>query len=159
MNASGGRFFIRHKKLTILLVFLVLAAVFLLRQLQPRPLLTGRDLRSAQDAPIRVWKYTGSTYLDVTEYIDRDALIDRLTQTRCTRFIYIPNTVNNANVRYEIKLELPDGAIRLPVGAPQQRFTTNYAYRSISRGFLTTVWHVLDYESLIGFLDSMTAQA
>ena len=88
MNASGGRFFIRHKKLTILLVFLVLAAVFLLWQLQPRPLLTGRDLRSAQDAPIRVWKYTGSTYLDVTEYIDRDALIDRLTQTRCTRFTY-----------------------------------------------------------------------
>lgn len=136
----------------LFLAVLVLLAIVLAWYHWPRPLLTGRDLRQAQNAlttPIYIWQYIRG------ERIDRAALVERLTATHCIRFFSSHDGVFVDDLRYEIDISLPNGAIHLPLGAPEPYLSTNHAYRS-ARGN-RTIWRVLDYEELIADLDAMLA--
>lgn len=159
MRKTSPCFFRRHKKLVLFLAFLALLAA-LLAWYRPRPLLTGRDLRQAQNAlttPIRIWQYIDGERIDVTDRIDRAALVERLSTTRCIRFFSSHDGVLTDDLRYEIDISLPGGAIHLPLGAPEPYLSMNHAYRS-ARGS-RTIWRVLDYEELIADLDALLTPA
>ncbi len=158
MSKTYPDFFRRHKKLMLFLAVLVLLAIVLAWYHRPRPLLTGRDLRQAQNeltTPIYIWQYIRGERIDVTDRIDRAALVERLTATHCIRFFSSHDGVFVDDLRYEIDISLPNGAIHLPLGAPEPYLSTNHAYRS-ARGN-RTIWRVLDYEELIADLDAMLA--
>lgn len=150
-------FFTRHKiALLLAALLLLLLALYLLWSYVPRPLLSGRDLREAQNetiSTIRVWQYIDGEPVDVTNRLDHAALVERLANTRCIRFFGAHDGVLAGDLRYEIDISLSGSAIHLPLGVPEPYLSTNHAYRSGNGS--RTVWRVLDYEQLIADLDAM----
>ena len=148
MQTPKKSFFLRHKFLT----FLLLLLLFLLWFHWPRPFLSGKLLREAQD---EVFQYVDGKAVEVTDRIDRAAVTELLSKTRAVRHYSTGDGVEAKYIRYTIDYGMGLG---IRVGEPVlPYFAMNYAYLT-SSGWLRPMWKLLDYEEVIALLDNMLAQ-
>lgn len=158
MPSPNQNFFTRHKKLIVILAILLLIAAVLTWYRWPRPLLSGKLLREAQDevrTTFHVFQYVDGKAVEVTDRIDRAAVTELLSKTRAVRHYSTADGVEAKYIRYTIDYGIGLG---IRVGEPVlPYFAMNYAYLT-SSGWLSPMWKLLDYEEVIALLDNMLAQ-
>lgn len=157
MSKTYPVFFRRHKKLMLFLAVLVLLAIVLAWYHRPRPLLSGKLLREAQDerTSFHVFQYIDGKAVEVTDRIDRATVTELLSKTRAVRHYSTADGVEAKYFRYAIDYGVGLG---IRVGEPVlPYFAMNYAYLT-SSGWFRPMWKLLDYEEVIALLDNMLAQ-